>query len=280
MIPKLIHQTCKSANQLTPEMRSMMQSWIQINPDYMHVFYDDAQCLRAVAEYRPDCLEVYQLLRKPVERADLFRYIIVWALGGVYSDIDTECVKPISEFVSENSQFVVGLEGAFKNSKDRKKFGFVHNVQYAQWTFAATRGHPILDKLIRMVKKNITFYLSGQIVSNAHVETIAKTGPGVFTEAVNWGLSKPWIRSGVTLHDIAVFGAGQVHSNSPPLSDPRVAVIHKFMYSWKPKGSKEDKHVDVAYIVALSSLGVLVVISLALVTVFCFRSRARHFETE
>ena len=34
----------------------------------------------------------------PVERADVFRYLVLWDQGGYYADLDVTCSQPISTY--------------------------------------------------------------------------------------------------------------------------------------------------------------------------------------
>ncbi len=45
--------------------------------------------------YPPHIQEAYAALPKGAMRADLIRYMILHKIGGVYADVDTECLQPI-----------------------------------------------------------------------------------------------------------------------------------------------------------------------------------------
>lgn len=266
MIPYVIHQTWKSAAAMTPEMIQNAHSWRNMSPDYEYRFYSDKQCRQAVKSYRPDALAAYDSMKRPVERADLFRYVIVWAVGGIYSDIDTVCKKHPFKFVPANSRFVTGIEGSFPTLTDARRYGFVHKRQYCQWTFAAAPKHPILNYLIEKVKANSAAAVHSHSPFRwGHLETIWKTGPGAFTEAVDWGLAQRL--PGIVVHDIAVFGAGQEHSGSPSVDDERVAVVHKFMYSWDPAASARRKKKAVIWMAI--TLGLVAIAGIVSAVIVC-----------
>lgn len=44
-------------------------------------------------------LSTFESFPYAVERADAFRYILMWVYGGVYVDMDYECKRPLSEYV-------------------------------------------------------------------------------------------------------------------------------------------------------------------------------------
>jgi alpha 1,6-mannosyltransferase len=70
-----------------------------LNPDFKHEVVTDA----ATAELNqqlfggvPAFFEAYDALPKPVLKADFFRYLILLARGGVYSDFHATAFKPSS----------------------------------------------------------------------------------------------------------------------------------------------------------------------------------------
>ena len=112
MIPRVIHQTYKSS--AVPDgVRPLMASWTALNPGWVMRFYDDATCRQFVRAEFPEYYDAYLALPKDVERSDFFRYLVVLHTGGVYADIDTECRRPLDEFLRTTDTLVVGWEGEF-----------------------------------------------------------------------------------------------------------------------------------------------------------------------
>ena len=92
---KIIHQTWKTKD-IPHQFLEYYESWSKLNPDYKHILWDDRDCYGFIQKYYSEFLDTYNRLSRPVERADLFRYLVVYHYGGVYADIDCECIKPIS----------------------------------------------------------------------------------------------------------------------------------------------------------------------------------------
>jgi mannosyltransferase OCH1-like enzyme len=61
----------------------------------------------------PEYLEAYRRLAKGVERADFFRYMVVLRHGGVYADLDTECVRPLDALLRSGDTLVAGWDNEF-----------------------------------------------------------------------------------------------------------------------------------------------------------------------
>ena len=43
------------------------------------------------------------------------RYMVVLRLGGMYADMDTECVKPLNDLIEPRDTMLVGWENEFPN---------------------------------------------------------------------------------------------------------------------------------------------------------------------
>ena len=42
---------------------------------------------------------------KPVQKADIFRYIVLMVHGGVYADIDVTCVRPVDQWIAHTGNY-------------------------------------------------------------------------------------------------------------------------------------------------------------------------------
>ena len=61
-IPKVIYQTWKTKD-LDPNMQAAMQTWIDMNPEYEHRLFDDAECRAFIEKHFPArVLKAYEKL--------------------------------------------------------------------------------------------------------------------------------------------------------------------------------------------------------------------------
>jgi len=166
MIPKIIHQTWRYKNSKNDCFYPCVESVKSQHPEYKYCFYNDAQSAQIIADDFPDFLGVYDSM-SPVEKADLFRYLIVYKHGGIYLDIDCYCVNSFNELI-ENAEFVAGYEQ-----------GWVHDglLRYTQWAFASKAGHPILLEAAQRCKQNH--------LKKPKMWTLEKTGPIMWTHLIN-----------------------------------------------------------------------------------------------
>lgn len=179
LIPRLIHQTYKS-NDVPEAARRMMSTWTAVNPSWQTRFYDDAACVAFVESEFPEYYDAYTSLPKDVERSDFFRYLVLLRHGGVYADVDTESVLPLDTFLKPNDALVVGWEGEFDTDEMAYSRHFVRRRQVLNWAFAAAPGHPALREVCDAIKKNAQRVFT----NNTNRDTLERTGPGAFTDAV------------------------------------------------------------------------------------------------
>ena len=77
------------------------ETWKSNNPDYEYVLWDDADNRRFVAEKFSWFLPTYDGYDAEIKRADAIRYMFLYTYGGIYADLDFECLKPFDTLLEE-----------------------------------------------------------------------------------------------------------------------------------------------------------------------------------
>lgn len=173
--------------------------------------------------------------------------------GGIYSDMDTSCMKPIDEWIpshfdKDSINAVVGVE-----YDDNTYKMFVRPVSFCQWTLMAKPGHPIFEAVVSRVIYHLEYLARIQNTNLAGLkvgkkEVLEATGPGAFTDAVmenlsntmgkkvEWsevqGLKEPTLFGDVLILPINGFGSGQKHSHSGDPAYGEALAKHHFGRSW------------------------------------------------
>lgn len=216
-------------------------------------------------------LHVYHALKDPGMKTDLLRYLVMLAEGGVYSDLDTQALKPVDDWIPQHLKgsvkAVVGVEFDQLDGDPwvwpgpgpgGEPSSTRHVVQFCQWTLAATPGHPLfssmVDETVGAVRKLAAAKEStvSQLLPTVF-EVMTTTGPAAWTDVVFRYLQKADASltslrqlSNMTqaklIGDVLVltidgFGMGQEHSQSTnDGSIPETALIrHNFRHSWLPQ---------------------------------------------
>ncbi len=97
VIPKLIFQTWKTRDELPSNYSRWSSTFSALNPGYEHLIWDDADNRDFIAKKFPWFLSHYDAYPREIFRADIIRYFFLYEYGGMYVDMDTECLRPLNE---------------------------------------------------------------------------------------------------------------------------------------------------------------------------------------
>jgi mannosyltransferase OCH1-like enzyme len=205
-IQKIIHQTWKT-RQLSERQKSWTESWRIKNPVFEYKFYNDIDCFKFISNNYPEYLDLYEDL-KPVEKADVFRYLILHKYGGIYADIDTECLRPIDSLIDLfNNSLITGYE-------------YNEPVQYLQWFIACPKGHETMIELVKEIKRRNWY----KHISNKDPNKLTYwlTGPELYTDVIR-----------KTEESVSILKKGMLGSYDKTLISRRSYLQHYFEGSWK-----------------------------------------------
>ena len=93
MIPRIIHQTAKTAD-IPEQWRGFQKTVRSMHPSWEYKLWTDDANLDLVTRNAPQWLALYQALPRNIMRADMIRYIILQLEGGLYLDLDYEVFRP------------------------------------------------------------------------------------------------------------------------------------------------------------------------------------------
>jgi inositol phosphorylceramide mannosyltransferase catalytic subunit len=117
-IPKIVFQTWKSRVELPDNYRYWRNTFVKNNPDFQCLLWDDADNRAFIKDQFPWFLSVYEGFPAEIFRADAVRPFFLLRYGGLYADMDTECLKPIAK-MKKSGDVVLGQMGphlAFEHS--------------------------------------------------------------------------------------------------------------------------------------------------------------------
>lgn len=170
-IPPIIHQ--KWNDEHVPKVFQMLsQTWREMLPDWEYHLWTDETTREFVRTNFPDFLMRYDAYPKDIQRTDAVRYLILKTHGGLYVDMDFECLKP--EFVTllGNASFVIGKEPHSHAKKQGKEYILCNALM------ASTPNHPFLDA----VCQRMMTHPHGWHVRHAG-DILDSTGPFLLTDA-------------------------------------------------------------------------------------------------
>lgn len=113
IIPLNIFQTWWTKDKLTPSMFHCINMIKNNNPRFNYHLFDDNDCRQFIEKnFNSNVLNAYNTLIPGAYKADLWRYCILYKMGGIYLDIK---YKPINNFkfinLTEKEHFVLDADG-------------------------------------------------------------------------------------------------------------------------------------------------------------------------
>ena len=172
-IPKIIHQTWKT-NKVPDFLEFCCNSWKAINPEWQYKLWTHNEMEKWIKENYPQLYSIYINYPHAVQRADMFRWLVLYKMGGLYVDLDFECIRPLNYFFShyvKHGDFIIGLEP----SAHAKYFHKINRV-ICNAFIAAIPNHPMCANIISELEKR----------SSGDPKTIVySTGPLVSTHCIN-----------------------------------------------------------------------------------------------
>jgi len=169
-IPKIIHQTYSSWEEVPTVARFHIWNMRRMNPKYTYKFYDDQAIKQFLEEeFKTNILHQYNKLTIGAAKADFFRYALLLKKGGVYVDIDSRVTGNLDNWIKPNDEAIITQER--------------HPNMYVQWALIYNKNHPFLKRTLELVLDNIE--------NNRHPNNVHKmTGPSVYSQAIQECMKK------------------------------------------------------------------------------------------
>lgn len=194
-IPKKIWYKL-GAKGLSYDARGWTNTCISQNPDYQVEFLTDQSADEFVKEKyadRPDIVETYMALTVPILKADLLRYLLLYAEGGVWFDLDVSCEGiPIDEWIPEEFEEDVSLVVGWEFDAG---YDFLFERQFTTWTVMARKGVPHLMAVVNDIVHSMADVAKANnaTMSQLKMDTIGDvvefTGPRRFAASVTKSLA-------------------------------------------------------------------------------------------
>jgi len=200
-IPNTVYQTWKYPR-LPPYHARCVRRFRNLNPDFSFRLFDDdemARFMRTEFSGHP-ILDVFDQIRVPAAKADVWRYCILYRDGGVYCDIDSALSIPLRDILKDDPTELLSFESnrwqeqlEIDNYADAALFmdsmpeAVGARLDYPDntilnWVLCFEKGHPLLEEVIGLIVRNFPFY-KGKNFASMWKAVIHCTGPLALTQA-------------------------------------------------------------------------------------------------
>lgn len=156
-IPKIIHQTYPS-NEVPSIIAQNISKIKKLNPDWEYRFYDDSDQEAFIrSHYSEEILTAYRRINPlyGAARADFFRYLLIYKVGGVWLDIKSTMMQNLDIALRQNDKFIISqwiYEYPYMELKH------VAGGEFQQWHIISAQNNPLIKAVIQSVLKNIHNY--------------------------------------------------------------------------------------------------------------------------
>jgi mannosyltransferase OCH1-like enzyme len=151
LIPKILHQIWIGSS-VPEKFKSLMEGWKAMHPEWEYKLWTD----ETICELE-EINEAFFRASNIGSKADILRYVILFKYGGVYVDVDFECIKPLDPFIYAH-EFFAGIAG----------YDYIGNA-----IIGSKKNHPIFKKLLTIIDSWDNFQLQNPWIH---------TGPQIFTK--------------------------------------------------------------------------------------------------
>lgn len=234
---KLIHFTCPNKETITNCVwkQCMEQNRIMYK-DYEIKLYDNQDIYNLIGEHYPMYLEKVKRIKVGAILADIFRYLILYLEGGIYSDMDCEPLKSCDDLISAHSdkKTILGYEFHKDYHSETKYFTskwVYKNVGICQWFMISQPRQDIFLKMLLHCFEKIELLISLKMDQfDYHFKVINTCGPLGFTKIVLDNFTNDIL---ILPCDYFCPGSGC----TVPVTTNTI-IKHHFTSSWKKKGGK------------------------------------------
>lgn len=254
-IPLKIHQIWLGSREIPAECQAMMETWKTHHPAWEYRLWTDEDVDSVLGTSR--LAAAFSRAESPAERSDILRLELILQFGGLYVDVDFECLRPL-DGLHHRYSFYTGVSN-------------VGVFELNNGLFAASPAHPLMRFLCENVarpwpewgkqdvdpREAVAYQLeqSGMLgvslaPTTGHAAFLATTGPGFFTRAVMRGIScQDFAARPVAVFPPDVFYPLPNSSRELPYEDRKAQAaeaslaMHHWFKTWAAD-ERPDKEVD------------------------------------
>lgn len=209
-IPKIIHQLWKT-RQVPLRWQDAVETVQRYHRGWQYRLWTDAEIDEYVATHHPDFHPAFASFQRQIMRVDVFRYILMHDIGGLYCDLDYEFVR---RYDYGGTEVVLCLE----HDED---YGY-DDTQIANFFMASAPGHAYWKDMLDEVKRNPP-------VTSDWVDVYNATGPGLTTRVF---LANRDSYQNVRLTPKPVFSPERIHGRKERSIFRNSGVTYGFHHGW------------------------------------------------
>ncbi len=165
-IPRILHGIWFGSDEIPEEFLEYRDSWKKYHPHWFLMLWTDDNLFELINQ------NIFNRAITPAEKSDIARLEILKRFGGVYADMDYNCMKGIEPLINNSDFFIVKDLERWRSKNPKYQIPYLNNA-----LMGCTLNHPLINKLIDSLP---LFYKS-----NKHRHVCFRTGPGYVSQILN-----------------------------------------------------------------------------------------------
>lgn len=175
MIPPIIHQIwIQGIDKLPDHLKVLHDKCKVVNNNFKHEFWDEPKILALLNIYGTHYVDTYNAYTIWAQKADFARYCILNIHGGIYLDMDMDCRKNLSPFLSYKLFFTTDSM-------------FIFSKRYLNGIIGVVPNHPVFGYIFANLfervnyRKNVTYSTGTKLFYDSVQQYIDKSGDNDIT---------------------------------------------------------------------------------------------------
>jgi mannosyltransferase OCH1-like enzyme len=183
MYEKIVHQIwLQGIDNVPTKFNKNIKSIKDYNPNYKYIFWDEISIINLMKQNN-DYLKTYYKFIFMHQKIDFAKYVILYLFGGIYIDIDVECIKPLDQLTGKypNYDTIMSHTSAYALES---YIVCGSSSCYNNGIFITIKGSEVMKVLIDTVIENpdCTYYPTKHILQFSCVNDT--TGPNFISKAL------------------------------------------------------------------------------------------------
>lgn len=210
-IPKIIHYIWLGGNGDIPKkFLKWKKETLKLHPDWECKIWSE----KDLQDFKMVNRNLFDKAKNYGEKSDIWRYEILYQIGGVYLDCDVECLKSMDQ-LHKNYDFYAGLEPFWSSSQTKA-------LSLGNAIIGSVKNHPILASCIKNIKNrgHLKFHKSNKL------NTVMRTGPMLLTLSCFENMKKSSNTADIIFPSKLFYPLLTHHSNIKPFFK------HYWTHSW------------------------------------------------
>ena len=146
-IPKIIHQVSFDAAGPAKHLIAISETWKEKHPDWEYRFWDRKTVEEFIASDFQDLIPLFHSFPFDIRRWNYIRYLILYRFGGLYVDMDYECIEPLDSLLW-NTSCCLGMEPAKHAIRNNKSY-IIGNA-----LMASVPNHDFFARIVKYISTN------------------------------------------------------------------------------------------------------------------------------